>query len=223
MVLPLIVELAEASESTATVEIYAEINVRVHAAATRTRRSLRVFHLSDSHVTLETGSYKAERVELGLGPDDKIADAYTADRGFDAPGLFEAQVAAAVSAGAECLIHTGDFLNVPDPETIAWVTEVLENSGLPYMFTSGNHDWCYEGLGGDRRTMSSEEGRQAVRAEWRERRLLGLFEEGADPGMWSREFGGAPDARPNGRRGARAAQKSSGRSGGAPPPGLTPT
>jgi hypothetical protein len=211
MVLPLIVELAEASESTASVEIYAETNVRVAAATRTSRRSLRVFHLSDSHVTLETGSYKAEREGLGLGPDDAIADAYTAAKGFDAPGLFEAQVAAAVSAGAECLIHTGDFLNVPDPETIAWVTEVLENSGLPYMFTSGNHDWCFEGLGGDRRSMSSEEGRQAVRAEWRERRLLGLFEEGADPGMWSREFGGAP-AKSNGQT---AAQKSPGRSGGA--------
>ena len=103
---------------------------------------------------------------------------------------FRDQVVAGVQAGAELIVHTGDLLNIPSEESVTFVHDVLAESGLPFLFISGNHDWCYEGLGGDRRSMISEAGRQAVRAEWRTKRLAPLFPNGRSSSHWSEEIDG---------------------------------
>jgi hypothetical protein len=124
-------------------------------------------------------------VALGLAADDPMHDRDT----VRALANFEAQVALAVARGADMVVHTGDLLNLPSAETVAWVAGVVRRSGLPFRFVCGNHDWCYEGLGGDRRSMQSEAGRQAVRSEWREKRLRPLF--GAfEPSHWSEDVAG---------------------------------
>ena len=155
---------------------------------------LRVAHLSDSHVSCGAG-WMAERESFGLPPFDPIHTAYTDGKDETATDTittmaqFRAQVAALKDAGADLIIHTGDLLNMPTAESVQFVHEVLTDAGLPWLFTCGNHDWCYEGLGGDRRSMTSEAGRQAVRAEWRERRLGALF-EGKNPSHWVEEVHG---------------------------------
>jgi 3',5'-cyclic AMP phosphodiesterase CpdA len=190
---PLQVRHYDVTDAAATLEISGAIAAGGAAGAPPAagrRDILRVFHISDSHVTLDTPSWRQERVSLGLPAEDPIAGAY-ADT-HDAVGLFEAQVAAAMESGADMLIHTGDLLNVPCAESVEWVRGVLDRSGLPYLFTCGNHDWCYEGLGGDRRSMTSIEGRARVRQEWTQRRLLPLFCHSSehDPHMWSHQAGG---------------------------------
>lgn len=176
---PLQVAHSGVSDTSATVEI---------SGVGLSAKRLSVYHLSDSHVTLDVQSWRDERRSMGLPSDDPIAAAYSSPK-YNAASLFESQVAEAVEAGADILVHTGDLLNIPCRETVDFLKGVLERSGLPFLFTCGNHDWCYEGLGGDRRSMTSKEGRSAVREEWRERRLLPLF-CGRDPHMWSAELGG---------------------------------
>lgn len=134
-----LVTLHSASESSATVNIVAAQHIPSTPYST-----FRVYHLSDSHITLDVESWRQERVALGLEPDDPIAAAYMHPKwdGEDPIALFEAQLAEAVEQKADLLIHTGDFLNVPCKETIAHVTAMLDQSGLDYLFTCGNHDWC---------------------------------------------------------------------------------
>ena len=157
------------------------------AAPSTVRIRRRLIHISDSHVSLNVPSWRRERVELGLEPEDAIHAVYEASA---AASKFEQQVQAAVDSGADVLIHTGDLLNIPCAESIRYVQSVLERSGLPYLFTSGNHDWCFEGLGGDRRSMVSEDSRAEVRREWCERRLMPLFGTGQSPSHWAQEVGG---------------------------------
>ena len=144
-----------------------------------------MFHFSDSHVSLETESWRQERVSLGLEPEDPMHEGHETERALR---NFEQQVALAVERKADLIINTGDLLNLPSEETIAWVKNIIERAGIPFRFISGNHDWCFEGLGkpprycwhlgcillrvpaislrtgGDRRSMQSEAGRQAVHA-----------------------------------------------------------
>lgn len=114
--------------------------------------ALRVLHLSDSHVSCGEG-WMAERQAFGLPAPDPIHTAYTDGEDETAPSTqatmrqFREQVAAGVSAGAELIVHTGDLLNIPSEDSVAFVHSVLTEAGLPFVFISGNHDWCYEGLG----------------------------------------------------------------------------
>ena len=103
---------------------------------------------------------------------------------------FREQVAAGVAAGAELIVHTGDLLNIPSEESVAHVHTVLTEAGRPFVYISGNHDWCYEGLGGGAEEAVSEAGRQAVRAEWRNKRLGPLFPNNRSSSHWSEEIGG---------------------------------
>ena len=105
---------------------------------------LRVFHFSDSHVSLETESWRQERVSLGLEPEDPMHEGHETERALR---NFEQQVALAVERKADLIINTGDLLNLPSEETIAWVKNIIERAGIPFRFISGNHDWCFEGLG----------------------------------------------------------------------------
>ncbi len=60
----------------------------------------------------------------------------------------------------------GDIVNYPSATAVAFVKSEIEKTGIPYMYTAGNHDWHYEGLPG-----SSE----ALRKEWCESRLKPLY------------------------------------------------
>jgi hypothetical protein len=181
----------QVGESTATVQLAHSTNIPASAAAspgtTASSSALRVCHISDSHISLETESWRKERVALGLPPEDPMHEGRAIQAAID---NFEEQVALAVAGGVDLIVHTGDFLNLPSEESIAYCKSVLDRSGIPYRYTCGNHDWCYEGLGGDRRSMTSEAGRRAVRDEWREKRLLPLFGESRDPDAWSEDISG---------------------------------
>lgn len=56
----------------------------------------------------------------------------------------------------------------------------LDDTAIPYLYISGNHDWHAEGLSG-----SSE----ALREEWRSKVLLPLY-GGRDPACWAESVGG---------------------------------
>ena len=103
-----------------------------------------MFHFSDSHVSLETESWRQERVSLGLEPEDPMHEGHETERALR---NFEQQVALAVERKADLIVNTGDLLNLPSEETIAWVKNIIERAGIPFRFISGNHDWCFEGLG----------------------------------------------------------------------------
>jgi hypothetical protein len=65
----------------------------------------------------------------------------------------------------------GDILSFPSEAGVEWVTETLSKAGTPHVYTSGNHDWHYEGMAG-----SSAD----LRRIWSAERLKPLY-AGADP------------------------------------------
>ena len=125
---------------------------------------LRVLHLSDSHLSLRSDCPPHS---------DRMHRAFAAASPCE---VFQRQVEAASRNDTELISHTGDFLNFPSAETVAFARGVLERDGkgLTWLFSSGNHDWHFEGLDG-----SSE----ALRDEWRRKVLLPLY-AGRNPSHW---------------------------------------
>lgn len=69
------------------------------------------------------------------------------------------------------IILAGDIFSFPSESAISFVLDELQKTGIPYVFTAGNHDWHYEGMQG-----SSD----FLRATWIEKRLTPLY-QGENP------------------------------------------
>ncbi len=132
----------------------------VHVDGAQT--DLRVMHLTDCHVSVpgdEGGAYAAF--------SRRMHNAYT---DYDRLGAFENLMTVAVDHAVDLIALTGDAVNYPGPEGINLLTRMLEDTGAPWVFTAGNHDWHYEGMPGSSRDL---------RERWR-RELASLY-SGHDP------------------------------------------
>ena len=86
---------------------------------------------------------------------------------------FEQTLAFAKEVNADVITLIGDIFSFPSEAAIEWVLAKLKDTGIPYIYTAGNHDWHYEGMEG---TLES------LRDTWIEKRLLPLY-QGNDPLM----------------------------------------
>ena len=135
-------------------------------------KPLRVFHLTDTHLAIRDG-----REDPFRQYSDRMAGGYRVNRHFltgleiSAEAAFEETLALAKAQRADFLALTGDILSFPSEAAVEWVVEKLKETGIPYAYVAGNHDWHYEGMPG-----SSIK----LRETWIEKRLKPLY-QGMDP------------------------------------------
>lgn len=130
-------------------------------------RGLRIMHISDSHVDLglddgDLGEEHFVELERRVLAGEEVTESQSAqvggypmvasyaggklqrspsDRTLPAVVAFEQQVAEAVEVGADLIVLTGDNVNFPSERAVTHMVSVLEGSGIPWAFISGNHDW----------------------------------------------------------------------------------
>lgn len=75
----------------------------------------------------------------------------------------------------DLILLVGDLVSFPSEAGIEFAVRALNETGIPWFYTAGNHDWHYEGLPGTE---------VLLREEWTRKRLLPLF-QGHDPLMYS--------------------------------------
>ncbi len=140
----------------------------------------RILHVTDTHLFLDD-----ERGKDFVQYSARMATAYhqTAHYMTGTPtGPMESLEAAlrfAREKKVDAVALTGDILSFPSEAAADWLLERLEKlkvDGIPYFFTSGNHDWHYEGWPGSD---------AAKREEWIPKRLGKLYPETADPLAYS--------------------------------------
>ncbi|MPT01268.1 MAG: hypothetical protein E2581_22630 [Pseudomonas sp.] len=79
-----------------------------------------------------------------------------------------------------CWYWGGDIFSYPSEAAIEWVQAKVVETGLPYVYIAGNHDWHYEGMPGNA---------VDLRREWSEMRLKPLH-QGANPLMATHDVQG---------------------------------
>ncbi|WP_041632700.1 metallophosphoesterase family protein [Maribacter sp. HTCC2170] len=136
--------------------------------------SIKVIHIADTHLFKDD-----ERGIPYQEYSDRMAKAYNQTIHFQTginttpEEAFEQTLAFAKEEKADVITLIGDIFSFPSEAAIEWVLSKLKDTGIPYIYTAGNHDWHYEGMKG---TLES------LRDTWIAKRLLPLY-QGNNPLM----------------------------------------
>lgn len=136
--------------------------------------SIKVVHIADTHLFKDD-----ERGVPYQEYSDRMAKAYNETTHFQTrvktnpEEAFEQALAFAKEVNADLITLVGDIFSFPSEAAIEWVLSKLKETGIPYIYTAGNHDWHYEGMEGTLETL---------RDTWIEKRLLPLY-QGSHPLM----------------------------------------
>lgn len=146
------------------------------------KKPLSVMHITDSHISVLDDSEKqyhklAERMDKAYvrQPHCLTGETTTAPEGL------QSVLRIAEDADVDLLALTGDIVNNPSKSSVRFVSGELEECGIPYLYTSGNHDWCYEGMPGKP---------DDLRDEWIKEALMPLYADGVDPLNYAEQMGG---------------------------------
>jgi DNA repair exonuclease SbcCD nuclease subunit len=154
---------------------------RVFFYAEVIKESIKVVHITDTHLFKDD-----ERGIPYQAYSNRMANAYNQTTHFQTrletnpEEAFEQALVFAKEVHADVITLIGDIFSFPSEAAIEWVQSKLKETGIPYIYTAGNHDWHYEGMEG---TLES------LRDTWIEKRLLPLY-QGNHPLMAAYEIKG---------------------------------
>lgn len=154
-----------------------DIHVRFYHEDIRERFT--VIFLADTHLFKDD-----ERGDAYKEFSARMAKAYNQTIHFQTNELtnpeecFEKTLDIAKKNNVKLVILAGDIFSFPSEAAIDWTLEKLHLSGLPYIYTAGNHDWHYEGMKGSS---------AYLRESWIQKRLLPMYQN-ENPMMSVREI-----------------------------------
>jgi len=153
------------------VSIY--INARV--------KPTRIFHITDTHLSIDD-----ERGVKYLDFSKRMARAYKSNSHFQTgenystKENFERTLELAIKQKVDFLALTGDIFSFPSQAAVDWVLQKLSDTGIPFAYVAGNHDWHYEGMKGSS---------QQLRQTWSEKHLKPMY-QGSKPLYAAYDFNG---------------------------------
>lgn len=110
-------------------------------------QSLRVMHVTDSHIAL-IDERDGAHLEACKNTREKFSSRRNDSLGAPIPTekTFAEAVAAAKSAKVDLLALTGDIIHFPSKASVEAASIPLQEAGTPFLYTSGNHDWRFNDL-----------------------------------------------------------------------------
>ncbi len=140
------------------------ISIFTNTPVTKTR----VFHITDTHLSIDD-----ERGIPFQKYSKRMAAAYKSNIHFQTgeelstKESFEQTLDLAKEQNVDFLALTGDIFSFPSEAGIEWVFGKLKDTGIPFAYVAGNHDWHYEGMKGSS---------QQLRETWTNKRLKPLYQ-----------------------------------------------
>lgn len=133
-------------------------------------KPFKTLFLSDSHLTIEDERGKDfYQYTKRMGGSAVEPENYGKSNGSEQALI--ASLEKAQKEGVELVILGGDIINFPSQASVELLIKIMNDSGLKWIYTAGNHDWHYEGEPGE-----------AVdqRNKWQQSSLNPLY-QGANP------------------------------------------
>jgi hypothetical protein len=151
---------------------FSQDDTRIRLRADGIRQTAKVSFISDTHLFRDDARgapYRqfSERMAKGYNKTTHFRTLV----GTNPEEQFRLSLRKAKSEKADLIILGGDILSFPSEAAVEWLVDELRSNGVPWVYTSGNHDWHYEGMEGSSETL---------RATWITERLSPLY-HGADP------------------------------------------
>ncbi len=128
----------------------------------------RIFHIADTHLSIDD-----ERGVPFQEFSKRMAAAYKSNIHFQTgeelttKESFEMTLNLAKEQNADFLALTGDIFSFPSEAAVEWAFGKLKETGIPFAYVAGNHDWHYEGMKGSS---------QQLREIWANKRLKPLYQ-----------------------------------------------
>jgi predicted MPP superfamily phosphohydrolase len=122
-----------------------KISIYTNAKVTPTH----VFHITDTHLSIDDergNKYKEFSKRMASGYKSNIH--FQTQEKLTSKESFELTLNLAKKNKVDFLALTGDIFSFPSEAGVEWVLQKLTNTGIPFAYISGNHDWHYEGMKG---------------------------------------------------------------------------
>jgi len=141
-----------------------QVSIYTHALVKPTR----IFHITDTHLSIDD--------ERGARYGDfstRMANAYKSNSHFQTGETystqesFERTLDLAIKQEVDFLALTGDIFSFPSQAAVAWALQKLKDTGIPFAYVAGNHDWHYEGMTGPS---------QQLRETWSSKHLKPMYQ-----------------------------------------------
>lgn len=125
-----------------------------------------ILQIADTHISCDNESDKPYEIySARMNAAFKQPKHYKTGEPTTTMNCFKDLMKLAKEEGVDMIALVGDIVNYPSATAVEFVREEISATGIPYMYTAGNHDWHYEGMKG-----SADE----LRKEWSEKRLKAL-------------------------------------------------
>jgi 3',5'-cyclic AMP phosphodiesterase CpdA len=131
------------------------------------KEGIKLVHISDTHISvLPNGKSEFPEFTGRMDSAYKNPKHYLTGAEGTKENHFENILREAKEKNAELLVLTGDIINNPTIANVDFIKTKLDEYGIPYIYTSGNHDWHFEGMQGKQ---------QELHTEWVTKRLNPLY------------------------------------------------
>jgi len=154
-----------------------EISIHIKANVTPTR----IFHITDTHLSIDDErGLKYQKFSQRMAKAYKSNVHFQNNENYSTKESFEWTLQRAKEENADFLALTGDIFSFPSIASVEWALNKLKETGIPFAYIAGNHDWHYEGMKG-----SSKE----LRDIWIEKHLSAIY-QGNNPLFASYDING---------------------------------
>ncbi len=136
-------------------------------AFTGLNKPVTILQIADTHISCDNESDKEyEQFSARMNKAFLQTKHYKTGEPTTTTECFKEMMAMAKEEQVDLIALVGDIVNYPSATAVEFVRSAVEATGLPHIYTAGNHDWHYEGMKG-----SSDD----LRSEWCEKRLKPLY------------------------------------------------
>ena len=140
------------------------ITIHTHADV----KPVRIIQIADTHLSMDD-----ERGRPFQKFSGRMAGGYRKNIHFQtrevitAEEAFQQTLFMAKEQGADFLALAGDIFSFPSEAAVEWALDRLNETGIPFAYIAGNHDWHYEGMKGSSRQL---------RETWANKRLKSMYQ-----------------------------------------------